>query len=100
MLELKVSDFFKGIQKEAVVTSTRMVYIIILFCAVVLFGSYTASLMTELSAYIVTMPFSDLTDLYENTDIRVGSLPGTQHSFDFEVIQAPIQIVATIPPWF
>ena len=47
--------------------------------SVVFFENYAASFTALLSVVKLAAPFADLKDLYENTDYKIGSVPGTAY---------------------
>ena len=52
--------------------STKVAFLTIFFASVVLFGMYNASLTSFLAVTKLQIPFTDLYDLYKNTDYRVA----------------------------
>ena len=53
-------------------SSTKVAFLTIFSASVVLFGMYSASLTSFLAVMKLTMPFSDLYDLFKNTDYRLA----------------------------
>ena len=64
---------------------SRLVWLAMLFLAVVLYGSFQAGLTTNLSIEKTTYPFEGLEDLYSKTEFRIGGVAQTTNEDIFRV---------------
>ena len=55
-----------------------------LMCLII-FGAFTAGLYSSLAVVKNQLPFKDLTDLYENSNFKVGTVKGSIYEYNFKV---------------
>ena len=73
------SLFQQGIECEPRKISTRIATITILFTSLVVYVAYSASLISSLAIFKVSLPFFDLTTLYYATSYKIGSVRNTAY---------------------
>ena len=59
--------------------STRLVFLLMMVASVVIFENYAASFTAFLSVVKLSVPFSNLEELYSQTDYRLGSISGMSY---------------------
>ena len=57
----------------------------ILTCIVVVFAAYDAELTSKMSVIITHLPFTNLEELYWDTDYNIGAVTGTASEEAFQV---------------
>ena len=65
--------------------STRCAALSLLMAIIVLYGTYTAAITSELSDIQVHMPFLNLHQMYTETETKVGTVKGTVITEIFKV---------------
>ena len=65
--------------------STRCAALSLLMAIIVLYGTYTAAITSELSDIQVQMPFLNLFQMYTETETKVGTVKGTVITEIFKV---------------
>ena len=74
-----------GVELNVGMHGSRIVWLVMLELAVILYGSFQAILTTNLSIVKVTYPFTGLHDLYHDTQYRIGGLAESSNEGVFEV---------------
>ena len=79
---------------------SRLVWLAMLFLAVVLYGSFQAGLTTNLSIEKTTYPFEGLEDLYSKTEFRIGGVAQTTNEDIFRVSRVLNNLKNPVPFYF
>ena len=66
-------------------SSQRALLMTLELMCLIIFGAFTAGLYSSLAVVKNQLPFKDLTDLYENSNFKVGTVKGSIYEYNFKV---------------